>query len=71
MTEDALGPQDQAIDTAMSDRDAATLDSLLAEDFIYTHSNGRSQPKPEFVAAILQRGDAPRRSAPHSRHARW
>jgi hypothetical protein len=61
MAEDLLRQQDQAIDTAMSDRDAATLDSLLADEFIYTHSNGRSQPKPEFVAAILQRSDPPRR----------
>jgi hypothetical protein len=61
MTEDLLRQQDQAIDTAMSDRDAASLDALLADEFIYTHSNGRSQPKPEFVAAILQRSDPPRR----------
>jgi hypothetical protein len=61
MSERSPGPQDQAIDTAMSDRDAAALDSLLADEFIYTHSNGRSQPKPEFVAAILQRQDPPQR----------
>jgi ketosteroid isomerase-like protein len=52
---------DQAIDTAMSARDAAALDSLLADEFIYTHSNGRSQAKQEFVAAIVQRSDPPRR----------
>jgi ketosteroid isomerase-like protein len=52
---------DHAIDTAVSDRDAATLDSLLADDFIYTHSNGRSQPKADFIQAIAQRADPPRR----------
>jgi len=56
-----VGELDQAIDTAMSERDGAALELLLADEFIYTHSNGRSQPKPEFVAAILQRGDPPRR----------
>ncbi len=30
---------DTAIDTAMSGQDAAALGSLLADDFIYTHSN--------------------------------
>jgi ketosteroid isomerase-like protein len=52
---------DVAIDTAMADQDAAALDSLLASDFIYTHSNGRSQPKAEFIAAIIQRVNPPRR----------
>jgi ketosteroid isomerase-like protein len=52
---------DQRIDTAMSDRDSAVLESLLADEFIYTHSNGRSQPKSEFIAAIIQRADPPRR----------
>ena len=56
-----LSDLDQAIDTAMSERDAAMLESALADDFVYTHSNGRPQPKPEFVAAILQRSDPPRR----------
>jgi ketosteroid isomerase-like protein len=52
---------DQAIDTAMSERDGAALEAALADDFIYTHSNGRGQPKSEFVAAIVQRSDPPRR----------
>jgi hypothetical protein len=58
---DALQARDQAIDTAMSEQDAATLDALLAEEFIYTHSNSRSQPRDEFVAAILRREQPPRR----------
>jgi ketosteroid isomerase-like protein len=56
-----LSELDQAVDTAMSERDAAALDAALADDFIYTHSNGRAQPKAEFVAAIVQRSDPPRR----------
>jgi len=58
---DFLRERDQAIDSAMSNRDRAQLEALLADDFIYTHSNGRAQPKPEFIAAILQRSDPPRR----------
>jgi ketosteroid isomerase-like protein len=58
---DHLRERDQAIDSAMSNRNRDQLESLLAEDFIYTHSNGRAQPKPEFIAAILQRSDPPRR----------
>lgn len=60
MTE-ALDQLDPRMDNAMSQRDAATLESLLAPDFIYTHSNGLSQPKAEFIAAIVARQDPPRR----------
>jgi len=49
---------DQKIDTAVTKRDAATLESILADDFIYTHSNGRSQPKAEFIEAIARRDAA-------------
>jgi ketosteroid isomerase-like protein len=56
-----LRERDQAIDTAMSNRDGTALEALLADEFIYTHSNGRSQPKPEFVEAILKRTDPPER----------
>ncbi len=52
---------DQRIDTAMSQRDRETLTAALAEDFIYTHSNGRSQPRAEFIDAILARADPPDR----------
>jgi Domain of unknown function (DUF4440) len=54
----ALDPQ---LDTAMAQQDGQTLDSLLADDFIYTHSNGLSQPKANFIAAILKRENPPRR----------
>jgi len=59
---DMLRERDQAIDTAMSERNQADLEAFLADDFIYTHSNGRSQSKSEFIAAILQRSDPPRRN---------
>jgi ketosteroid isomerase-like protein len=58
---ETLRKLDQAIDTAMSQRDAGTLDTLLADDFVYTHSNGRSQAKQEFIEAILKREGPPRR----------
>jgi ketosteroid isomerase-like protein len=58
---DLLREQDQAIDTAISTRDSAALEAALADDFIYTHSNGRSQPKGEFIEAIARREDPPRR----------
>jgi hypothetical protein len=56
-----LNELDSAIDNAMSGQDGAALDRLLNDDFIYTHSNGQSQAKPEFVAAILARNNPPRR----------
>jgi len=58
---DSLIDLDRTIDTAMSKQDGATLGSVLAAEFIYTHSNGRSQPKDEFIAGILQRIDPPDR----------
>jgi ketosteroid isomerase-like protein len=57
----ALRDLDQAIDTAISDRDGMALTSLLADDFVYTHSNGRSQSKAEFIESIVARVDPPRR----------
>src|SRR5438067_1780449 len=58
---DALRALDQRIDSAVSRRDAATLETLLADDFVYTHSNGKSQPKFEFIEAIAQREGPPDR----------
>ena len=54
-------PVDGAIDDAMANQDGPALERLLAEDFIYTHSNGSSQAKAEFIAAILARTNPPRR----------
>jgi ketosteroid isomerase-like protein len=52
---------DMAIDTAVSARDAATLDRLLADDFVYTHANGTPEPKREFIATAVARVDPPGR----------
>ena len=41
---------------AMVDADVATLDVLLAADMSYSHSNGLSQTKTEFIDAI-RRGE--------------
>jgi hypothetical protein len=38
---ESLEATDQSIDTAISEQDRATPETLLADDFIYTHSNGR------------------------------
>jgi ketosteroid isomerase-like protein len=58
---DVLRQLDVIVDTAVSERDADTLKSVLADDFVYTHSNGRSQSKPDFIAAIAGRDQPPRR----------
>jgi ketosteroid isomerase-like protein len=52
---------DPKMDTAMAAGDGATLEALLAPDFIYTHSNGTSQAKREFIDAIVKREERPRR----------
>jgi ketosteroid isomerase-like protein len=58
---DVLRQLDVIIDTAVSERDAATLGSVLADDFVYTHSNGRSQSRQELIDAIAARDNPPRR----------
>jgi ketosteroid isomerase-like protein len=52
---------DPKMDTAMAEGDGATLEALLAPDFIYTHSNGTSQAKRDFIDAIVKREGRPRR----------
>jgi hypothetical protein len=52
---------DPVMDTAMAEGDGAGLESLLAADFIYTHANGTSQAKGEFIDAIVKRENRPRR----------
>jgi hypothetical protein len=56
-----LADLDAAIDNAMSGQDGAALNRLLADEFVYTHSNGQSQAKAEFIAVILARTNPPRR----------
>jgi ketosteroid isomerase-like protein len=60
-TETQLRARDVAIDAAVSDRDAISLDRLLADDFVYTHAGGTSEPKREFIATAAARDDPPRR----------
>ena len=57
----SLEMTDQTIDTAISEQDRAMLETLLAEDFIYTHSNGRSQDKTAFIAGVVARENPSRR----------
>jgi ketosteroid isomerase-like protein len=52
---------DPVMDNAMSAGDGPTLERLLADDFIYTHSNGKSQDKREFIDAIVARENPPKR----------
>jgi ketosteroid isomerase-like protein len=59
---------DFAIDAAVSGRDPATLDRLLADDFVYTHAGGKPEPKREFIATAVARIDPPRRIL-HDLHA--
>src|SRR5207244_13066429 len=58
-TEAQLRELDVAIDTAVSDLDAATLDRLLADDFVYTHAGGNPEGKREFIATAVGRVDPP------------
>jgi hypothetical protein len=60
-TEAQLRELDVAVETAVSDRDAITLDRLLADDFVYTHAGGTPERKPEFIATAVARADPPRR----------
>ncbi len=60
-SETDLRELDITVDTAMADQDGAVLERLLADEYIYTHSNGMSQPKAEFIGAILGRQNPPRR----------
>ena len=58
---EALIALDPVMDTAMAEGDGATLESLLAPDFIYTHASDYSQAKAEFIDAIVKREHSPRR----------
>ena len=58
---DVLRNLDQEIDNAISDKNGAALERILAEDFIYTHSNGKSQDKAAFIAGVVNRDNPPPR----------
>ena len=51
-TAETLLRLDASIDAAASDADAAGLDGLLADDFVYTHSTGLAQSKAEWIASL-------------------
>ena len=61
MVMDHLRELDGAIEAGVSDRDAASLDRLLADDFVYTHAGGTAELKREFIATATARVDPPRR----------
>lgn len=52
---------DIATDTAMYEQNMELLERLLADDFIYTHSTDRSDPKESFVGWIGKREGPPQR----------
>ena len=58
---ESLEITDQTIDTAISEQNRAVLEALLADDFIYTHSNGRSQDKAAFIGGVVARENPSRR----------
>ena len=56
--------------TAMAQKDIATLNALLADDLVYTHSSARLDSKQSLIGAmeVGQRPSTPRSSLPTSRH---
>lgn len=52
---------DPQIDTAVSDGNMEPLERLLAEDYLYTHSHGRTDTKRSYMDAANGRENAPRR----------
>src|SRR4029079_16438489 len=60
--EDILRSLDNQIDKAVTNKDAATLETILADDYVYTHSNGRHQSKREYIDAVAQKEKPPRRA---------
>ena len=39
-----------------NEKDEAALQRLLADDLTYTHANGRTQNKAEYIAAVIKTG---------------
>ena len=58
----AVEPADKVRETsaawrqAVIQKDEATLQRVLADDLSYSHANGRTQNKGEYIAAILKTG---------------
>jgi ketosteroid isomerase-like protein len=59
---DTLRSLDIQIDTAVSNGDAASLETILADDYLYTHANGNQQTKREYIDATASNATPPRRS---------
>jgi hypothetical protein len=59
VTEAQLHDLDVAIDGAVSGRDAAALEHLLADEFVYTHAGDTTEPKGAFIATAVARADPP------------
>ena len=53
-TVDVLGVE-QARFAAMTRADVAALDTLVADDLVYTHSTGRVETKEQFLASLRER----------------
>jgi hypothetical protein len=59
--EKALEERNLAVDDCVTHADAARLEPLFNADFRYTHSNGMTQNKQEYLDAIGARKDPPLR----------
>ncbi|MBK9168753.1 MAG: nuclear transport factor 2 family protein [Bryobacterales bacterium] len=51
-TEDALRKAEEEFGAALARMDYAALDKILADDMIYTHSNGVVDDKAQFIASL-------------------
>jgi ketosteroid isomerase-like protein len=60
---DELATLDRRIDELASQGDLASLAALLADDFVYVHSNGNRQGKTEWLATLPPLADRRRRLA--------
>jgi ketosteroid isomerase-like protein len=52
---------DEAMDASISAKDVETLETFLGEDFVYTHSTERSDPREAFLAWVANRTPNSRR----------
>ena len=56
---------DESIDALASEADLPRLAALLADDFVYVHSNGNRQGKVEWLDSLVPLADRRRRVASH------
>ena len=50
-----LAELDRKIDAAVTARDTAQLEEILADDYVYTHSTNQHESKREYIAALVTR----------------